>query len=86
MPPGLIGCYCDCQLCSSPKVYSLTMMVHMGVTIHYTVAIMRLSIATSWSALVDAARAGSMSCQEGVISPAVALEGGEEMCVVVRIV
>lgn len=23
--------YCDCQLCSGPKVYSLTMMVYMGV-------------------------------------------------------
>ena len=62
------------------------MMVNMGVPIHYAVATMCLSIATSRNILVDAAGAGSMSCQEGVIALAVALEGGEEMCIVVRIV
>ena len=64
------------------------MMVYMAVPIHYTVAIMSLSIATGWSALVDAAGAdGSMCCQNGVIALANALErGGNEIGVVVRIV
>lgn len=62
------------------------MMVNMGVPIHYAVATMCLSIATSRSTLVDAAGARGMSSQEGVIALAVALEGGEEMCIVVRIV
>ena len=59
------------------------MMVHMAVPIHYAVAIMCLSIAAGRSALVDAAGAGSMSCQNGVIALAVTLE---EIGVVVRVV
>ena len=62
------------------------MMVHMGVPIHYAVAIVCLSAAAGWSALVDAAGAGSMSRQNGVVALAVALEGGQEISVVVRIV
>ena len=64
------------------------MIVYMAVPIHYTVAIMSLSIATGCSALVDTAWAGgSMRCQNGVVAPAVALEGGkEDIGVVVRIV